>query len=140
MLSESNCTKICNAEKMFRSLMVPNDALKSGWLRYLQPEFFDSFLSLGNWVRIGAGNLVYGIGAEETDHYGVASGLVRIHVVMNENEQKIALICGPGFWFGEFEFVTGSPRYMDIDAGEDAVLMRVRRTGFMRLAIDFPDA
>lgn len=114
--------------------------LKSGWLGDLPVDFVDSFLSLGSWVRVPSGGIVYGAGADGAELFGIASGLARLHVAINEHEQRLAHICGPGFWFGDFEFVAETQRSMEFDAAEDLLLMRIQRNDFEKFARSVPDA
>lgn len=112
--------------------------LKAGWLGDLPQAFADQFLDLGTWVHVPAGQLVYSIGAAEQDIYGIAQGVIRMHIAMNEHEQRLAHMCGPGFWFGDMELVTNSPRIMEIDAAEDLHLIRIRQSDVEKLSATYP--
>ncbi|WP_193142747.1 MULTISPECIES: Crp/Fnr family transcriptional regulator [unclassified Meridianimarinicoccus] len=114
--------------------MADHTHLKSGWLGDVPAPLADSILSLGSWVRVPAGEIVFRIGDEAGDLFGIASGSIGMHIAMNEHEQRVAHICGPGFWFGDFELVTGLQRIMEIDANEDLLLLRVTRTAFLEMA------
>ena len=109
---------------------MPDKPLRSGWLGDLPEDFIESFLALGSWVRVPAGGVVYGVGAKGSDLYGIASGVARLHIALNEHEQRLAHFCGPGFWFGDFEF----------DAAEDLLLLRIQRRDFVKFAGSKPDA
>ncbi len=120
--------------------MFPRERLKAGWLSDLPKDFVGRFLALGSWVRIPSGDIVYGVGDEEGALYGIASGLARLHIALNEHEQRLAHLCGPGFWFGDFELVTNTPRTMEFDAAEDLLLLRIQRNDFVRFASTDPEA
>lgn len=116
------------------------DTLTSGWLRDVSEPFRDRLLSLGRWHTVPRGTVIFGQGADEQDLFGIASGSIRMHIAMNEHEHRVAHICGPGFWVGEHEFITGTPRIIEMEAPEDTTLMRFRRSDFAQLLKDVPDA
>lgn len=120
--------------------MTDIDTLRAGWLGDLPRDFADSFVAIGRWVRLDRGQIVFGNGEEGTYLYGIARGTARMHITMNEHEQRMGHIIGPGFWFGDAEFVAGIPRIMEVDAATDLVLLRVVLSDFRQLAQAFPDA
>ncbi len=120
--------------------MTDSDILRAGWLGDLPGDFADSFVAIGRWVRLERGQIVYGNGQEGTYIYGIARGTARMHIAMNEHEQRMGHIIGPGFWFGDAEFVAGVPRIMEVDAATDLLLLRVMLSDFRQLARDYPDA
>jgi CRP-like cAMP-binding protein len=120
--------------------MQEHKSLKSGWLSDVPAPFADSLLSLGSWLRCSAGEVVFRNGDPAGDLFGIASGAIRMHIAMNEHEQRVAHVCGPGFWFGDFELVTGTPRIMEIDANDELLLMRVARSSFLEMAEAHPEA
>lgn len=83
---------------------------------------------------------MYLVGSEANHLFGIASGSARMHLAINEHEQRVAHVCGPGFWFGEYEFVAKVPRIMEIEAAEDLKLLCVNRVDFDRMAVSTPDA
>lgn len=114
--------------------MIDAEPLKSGWLGEMPRDFVDDVLSIGHWVQFKKNEVIYWHGAESNDLFGVASGHVRLHIAMNEHEQRVAHIVGPGFWFGENELILKSSRIMEMAAGSDLKLFKVPSDGFYRLA------
>lgn len=120
--------------------MTNTAKLRAGWLGDLPGAFAERLVAIGRWVRLDRGQIVFGIGSDDMDLYGIARGTARMHIAMNEHEQRVGHIIGPGFWFGDNEFVSGVPRIMEIDAATDLLLLRIPRSDFQQLAREFPDA
>ena len=94
------------------------DGLKSGWMGDLPADFADELLAMGQWQLVPGGEVLYGHGAESRDLFGIANGSLHMRIAMNEHEQRLAHICGPGFWFGENELISGSARILETEAAE----------------------
>lgn len=114
--------------------------LYAGWLGDLPKDFAKSFVAIGRWVPIEQGQIVYCNGDTSLDLLGVSRGTARMQIAMNEHEQRVGHVIGPGFWFGEVEFVSGVPRIMEIEASSDLLLLQVTRTDFQHLAVTYPEA
>jgi CRP-like cAMP-binding protein len=120
--------------------MTKDNKLQSGWLGDLPRDFVDEFIKIGKWVHMDQGQIVYCNGDAGTELYGIAHGTARMQIAMNEHEQRLGHIIGPGFWFGDNEFILGLPRIMEIEAATDLLLLQIERNDFLQLAQDFPDA
>ena len=120
--------------------MTNEQKLKAGWFSEVPSDLAEGMLSLGSWIQFERGDIVYGLGDVKTDLLGIASGSLSMQIAMGEHEHRLAHICGPGFWLGDVEFVSGAPRMMEVEATEDLLLFRIRRDDFMELARSFPDA
>jgi CRP-like cAMP-binding protein len=120
--------------------MTDYSSLRAGWLGDLPQDFADAFLKIGRWVQINSGLIIYGIGSNNTNLYGIASGTARMQMAINEHEQRLSHIIGPGFWFGENELVSGSPRLLEFEAATDLLLFKITRNDFLQLSREFPDA
>lgn len=96
-------------------------------------------MALGRRVQFDRGQIIYGIGADGTDLYGIAVGTARMHMAIDEHEQRLSHVIGPGFRFGESEFTSGIPRVLEYEAATDMVLLQVTGNDFNRLAQGFPD-
>lgn len=116
------------------------DGLKSGWMGDVPADFADEMLAMGQWQLVPGGEILYGHGAESRDLFGIADGSLHMRIAMNEHEQRLAHICGPGFWFGENELISGSARILETEASEDLVLLRIPAHDFLHLARSRPDA
>ncbi len=120
--------------------MTDTANLRAGWLGDLPRDFADAFVKIGRWIQVGRGQVVYGIGSEEAVLYGVAQGTARMHMAINEHEQRLSHIIGPGFWFGEYEFTSGISRLLEFEAATDLLLLHVARYDFQQLALKYPDS
>jgi len=114
--------------------------LRAGWLGDLPQGFADAFLKIGRWVQMDRGQIVYGIGTDDTNLYGIASGTARMHMAINEHEQRLSHVIGPGFWFGENELVSGLARMLEFEAATDMLLLKITHYDFQQLARELPDA
>ncbi len=119
--------------------MPYSKALVRGWLSDTPTAFVDKLLSIGRTVRYSAGDIVFSLGANEQDLYGIADGAVKM-CIMNEAEQRLLHIAGPGFWFGEAELIKGIPRTLEAFAATDLCLMVIRKIDFLKLTDHYPDA
>ena len=114
--------------------------LKSGWLGKTSPAFADAILNVGMMRSFGDGEVIYGLGEEQANLWGVASGLIRMTVTMNEQPPRFGHVIGPGFWFGETEFVTDRPGIIEMVASGETTLLIVTRQAFHRVAGLYSDA
>ena len=119
--------------------MTKVEKLQSGWLGDLPRDFVDEFIKIGQWVHLDQGQIVYCNGDDGTELYGVADGTARMHMAMNEHEQRLSHTIGPGFWFGENEFVSGTPRMLEFEAATEMLLLQVTCYDFQQLAQEIPD-
>lgn len=114
--------------------------LRAGWLCDLPRDFADAFINIGRRIKLDRGQLVYGNATNGTDLFGVTCGVARMHASINEQEQRLVHIVGPGFWFGDYGFVSGTPRIMEVEAATELQLLKISRRDFEELALEFPDA
>ena len=115
-------------------------AFSAGWLDQLNPSLAGAIVSACSAKSASNGHVVYDFGNEQSHLWGVASGCVRMFLQFNERAPQFGHICGPGFWFGESEFVTGQPAIMRTVASGDVQLARISRSAFEKLVSSHPDA
>lgn len=120
--------------------MNETQALAAGWLGTTQAAFRAALLAVGQKERVPAGAVLYQLGDAAEGLVGVMSGCVRLHVALNGQKVRIAHICGPGFWLGEYELLTGSPWLVRIEAPTETTVMKVAKTDFLKIAEDDPTA
>jgi CRP/FNR family transcriptional regulator, cyclic AMP receptor protein len=120
--------------------MADPTKLFAGWLGDLPSDFAENFIAIGRWVQVERGQIIYRNGDTDTGLFGISDGVVRIQIAMNEHEQRVGQIIGPGFWFGGHAFSTGSPRKIEVEAATDAALLRVTPSDFEKLVTEFPVA
>jgi CRP/FNR family transcriptional regulator, cyclic AMP receptor protein len=114
--------------------------LYAGWLGDLPGDFSQSLVAIGRRIQLDPGQIVFCNGDVDTDIYGISHGTARMQIAMNEHEQRLGHIIGPGFWFGDNEFVSGFPRIMEIEAATELHLLQISRSDFLQLALDFSEA
>ncbi len=112
----------------------------SGWLGNATPAFADALLQTGSLKGFQNGDVVYGLDQLQDCLWCVVSGLARFSITMNEQPPRFAHVAGPGFWFGEVELTTRSPRIIEVEAHGDTVLLMVSRADFHRIASEINDA
>jgi CRP/FNR family cyclic AMP-dependent transcriptional regulator len=108
--------------------------LQSGWLSRIPPEIATAIIDAGRPKHFSNGDTIYGFDQPQDCLYGIAKGIVRMWIMMNEQEPRFGHIAGPGFWFGENELVTGKHRTMEMIACGESLLHMVDRSTVDRLA------
>jgi len=116
--------------------MDPGSAsrLKTGWLGKTSPTVAEAILNVGVMRSFDDDEVIYGLGQYQASLWGIASGLVRMTITMNEQPPKFGHVVGPGFWFGETEFVTDRPGIIEMVASGNTTLLMVTRQAFRRVA------
>jgi CRP-like cAMP-binding protein len=124
-----------------RVRMIDEEAtrvLKSGWLGHLDPALACKILNAGKMAHYGDGDTIYAFAQEQSRLFGVARGMVRMWVTMNEQAPQFGHVAGPGFWFGETELVTGNASIMEMTASGATSLFRIDRKAIDTLAAEAP--
>ena len=114
--------------------------LPGGWLGKVSPAFAKALLAVGVKRTFQDGEVIYGLGQDQACLWGISSGLVRMLVTMNEQSPRFGHVAGPGFWFGETEFVIDRPGIIEMAASGETELLMVTRHAFARVAGNHPDA
>jgi CRP-like cAMP-binding protein len=114
--------------------------LRSGWLGQVPPPLADAILRAGSPRSFRDGEVIYGLGQDQSSLWGIASGLVRMWVTMNEQPPRFGHVAGPGFWFGETEFVTGRPGIIEMAVAGETTMLTVPRRAFGRVVAEHPGA
>lgn len=116
------------------------NAIRSmGWLAETSAAFREAVLARSDELRIKAGEALYRIGDEPGGLYGVAEGLVEVHLTQHNDTPSLVTIVGPGFWTGEFATILGGPRQIAVLARIDCRVLRLSRAEFRRIADLVPD-
>lgn len=110
--------------------------LHSGWLSHLDPALAGRILAASKTVRYGDGETIYAFAQEQSCLFGVATGLVRMSVTMNEQSPQFGHVAGPGFWFGETEVLTGKGSIMEMATSGATSLLRIDRKAIDTLAME----
>lgn len=114
--------------------------LKTGWLGQVSPVLSDAFLDAGHLRAYPDGATIYGLGSDCCFLWGIAAGLVRMWVTMNEQEPRFGHVAGPGSWFGENEVITGQPRIIEMEAAGETCVCIVTREDIQSIARRHPEA
>lgn len=62
-----------------------------------------------------------------------------MNLATNESAHRFGHLIGPGFWFGEFELLTGHPRLVEMQAVTKCKLQRFSKGGIEKLAVAEPE-
>ncbi len=127
------------SEKSAAATQTPPPSLFAGWLGELPVSLAGDLLARGEAVTAVRGEVIYGIGDEDRALWGIAVGAVRMNIATNEHEQRLGHVIGPGFWFGEYELLTGAPRAIEMQAAGTCQLLRVPAHAIEALARTAPD-
>lgn len=113
--------------------------LTSGWLGRVEPGLRRDLLRAAKPRQFEHGAPIYGFEDEQACLFGIASGLVRLYVAMNEQLPRLAHVGGPGFWFGAAPVVMGGGRALRATAFGETLLFGIDRSAIMNLATRYPD-
>lgn len=108
--------------------------LTSGWLGHLDPALAKNLLTLGTLHHYAEDQMIYGFDDEQTHLFGVASGVVRANVTMNERDPFLGHLLAPGHWFGEAEIITKQRGVMELVAARPTTLCVVNGSAIETLA------
>lgn len=119
--------------------MTDTNALTTGWFADLPADLQAMLRGRARVVSHRAGEILYRVGETQGDLCGIVTGSVRMHMAMNEHEQRLVHVGGPGFWFGDYELLSGAPRVMGIEVATPARLICLSRRDVDRIATQVPD-
>jgi CRP-like cAMP-binding protein len=100
------------------------DTLLSGWISDLPPRLAGNLIKRGKETEFAAGQTIFKVGDETRSMWCILSGAVRMNIATNENEHRFGHLMTPGFWFGEYELLTGHPRLIEMECALPSRLMR----------------
>jgi len=113
--------------------------LRAGWLGQQDAQFSEAVLHEGRRQHFSDEESIYVYGDRKDRLYGVVAGAVRLQVLRNER-CRLGHIGGPGYWFGEVEFITQRPSIMTLVAAGETELLVLTRAAFDRIVSAYPDA
>jgi CRP-like cAMP-binding protein len=117
-----------------------NTEHKPGWLKHVPLGLADKLLKAARKRRFDAGEVIYAVGQDQQSLFGIHTGQVRMFISVNEQPLRFAHVAGPGFWFGEFEFIMARPRIMEMVATKRVEVSELTREMFDPLARQDPEA
>lgn len=115
------------------------DGAFCGWLSDLPKPLAMALLERSDPVAFDADQIIYSVGEETRSLWCVLSGAVRMNIATNDNEHRFGHLATPGFWFGEYELLTGQARLIEMQAAIPSRLLRVPRLRFEDLARQDPE-
>lgn len=113
--------------------------LTAGWLAQVNAPITQMILDAGRLVTIRNGETAFDFEHNEHCLCGVASGMLRLSVTMNEQDPRLAHIAGPGFWLGEFEFALRTGRILEAVAAGTTKILKLDPASVDRIATSQPD-
>jgi CRP-like cAMP-binding protein len=119
--------------------VATKQTLLTGWLGQQAPEFSKAVLLAGRLEHFSDGDSIYTFGERKGRLYGVVAGVARLHVTRNGSMQ-LGHVAGPGFWFGDVEFITDRPSIMTVTAAGETQLLVLKRDAFDRIVRTHTDA
>lgn len=113
--------------------LSPKGILKHNYLfRGLPERALDEIAALASRRAYAKGNVVFSQGDKGDALYGVASGRVRISASATGGREVFLNIMEPGDTFGEIAVMDGLPRTANAVALDDATLIHIQRSDFLR--------
>lgn len=108
------------------------------WFTALAPERREALIARGHERRAAPGTRVYGLGDPPDGLWCVREGEVRLVSYPALGVESLALILGPGAWFGELSVIDGGPRPHDAVVVKPARLLHVTLAAIEQIAADHP--
>ncbi len=108
------------------------------WFSTLHPVRQAALLERARPSTVAAGARVYGLGDPPDGLWSVVEGEVRLVSYPAIGLESVAMIVGPGSWFGELSVVDGGPRPHDAVAVRPTRLLHVPLAAFERVAEAHP--
>ena len=96
-----------------------------GWLADQPTDFQSRMASIGRWMRMRRGQVIYGMGDEADAIYGLAEGLLDITIPIDARRDVVIHRATPGFWIGDLALLAGSYRTLTLSAASDGQLFKL---------------
>jgi CRP-like cAMP-binding protein len=125
--------------KMNKAIQSGFSPAFGGWLADVPEALAHTIVALGDEVAFDAEDIIYQIGDSTRSLWCVVSGSVRMNIATNGNEHRFGHLIGPGFWFGEYELLTGQPRLIEMQAAEPSRLLRLHHHRLEALGASDPE-
>lgn len=108
------------------------------WFSTLHPARQAALLQRARPSTVLAGARVYGLGDAPDGLWSVVEGEVRLVSYPAIGLESVAMIVGPGSWFGELSVVDGGPRPHDAVAVRPTRLLHIPLAAFEQVAESHP--
>ncbi|MEW5688229.1 MAG: Crp/Fnr family transcriptional regulator [Pseudomonadota bacterium] len=108
------------------------------WFSALSPPHRRALLERARVSHAPVGARVYGIGDPPDGLWSVSEGEVRLVSYPAVGMESVAMILGPGAWFGELSTIDGGPRPHDAVVARPARLLHVALPAFAQIAAEHP--
>lgn len=114
------------------------DPVYQGWLNEVPQALASKLIAISEAVTVEAGGFIYQIGDATHSLWCIQAAIIRMNIATNEDAHRFGRLIGPGFWFGEFELLTGHPRLIEMQAATDCDLLKFSKTAVEKLAMSEP--
>ncbi|PZQ60279.1 MAG: Crp/Fnr family transcriptional regulator [Phenylobacterium zucineum] len=104
------------------------------WFSALPPARRQALLERARVSHAPVGARVYGVGDPPDGLWSVSEGEVRLVSYPAVGVESVAMILGPGAWFGELSVIDGGPRPHDAVVSKAARLLHVPLAAFEQVA------
>ena len=121
--------------------MMPADVAlleRDAWFGSLPPVRRQLLCSLAQSRSVQSHHCLYAQGDDPDGLWAVLDGQVRLIAYPSPGLELLALLIGPGNWFGELSTIDGGPRPHDAIAFGPTRVLHIRMAQFVRAAADEP--
>ena len=105
------------------------DALRSlpatGWLAEQPMAFQARMVSVGRWMTVPRGGVLYTVGDVPDAIYGLGQGRLDMSIPIGSDEEVIIYRALPGFWIGESALLAGTTRSITVSAAAECRVFRI---------------
>jgi len=104
----------------------------------LTPEQLADFESMGQWLRVARGEVLFRQGQEDDNLYLIISGRFQVSCVENSGEERPVAEVGRGETIGEMSMLSREPRSATVMAIRDSEVVRFSAEDFTCLLNRYP--
>ena len=105
----------------------------------LDEEMVDRVSSFGFDFKVAKGTILYSRGERQTDFFLIKSGSIEILDLGDDGVPRVLTVQGEREFTGELDLFNNRENLVSARAGEDAHLVRVERSSFLRMMSAEPD-
>jgi CRP/FNR family transcriptional regulator, cyclic AMP receptor protein len=123
-----------------RMAQIREVVLTLGWLSETDAEFAEGLVSAGQPIVAFKGNHLIEEQEDAAGLIGIVEGSVALQRSPANDGPIVTGIAGPGFWFGEYAFITGSKRLVSaVVTSHQVTAVGIAKPDLERLLADHPE-